>query len=57
ARDRVMVELDRDWPDYGFAAHKGYHAPRHVEALRRLGPCPAHRRSFAPIRALLGPAD
>ncbi|MCA3737104.1 MAG: ribonuclease HII [Phenylobacterium sp.] len=57
ARDRVMVELDRDWPDYGFAAHKGYHAPRHVEALRRLGPCPAHRRSFAPIRALLNPAD
>ena len=56
ARDRVMLDLDRDWPDYGFAAHKGYHAPRHVEALQRLGPCPAHRRSFAPIRALLGPA-
>ena len=53
ARDRVMVELDRDWPDYGFAAHKGYHAPRHVEALRRLGPCPAHRMTWAPIRALL----
>jgi len=56
ARDRVMLDLDREWPDYGFAAHKGYHAPRHVEALQRLGPCPAHRRSFAPIRALLGPA-
>lgn len=53
ARDRVMADLDREWPEYGFAAHKGYHAPRHVEALRRLGPCPAHRRSFAPIRALL----
>lgn len=53
ARDRVMVELDRDWPDYGFAAHKGYHAPRHVEALRRLGPCPVHRMTWAPIRALL----
>ena len=53
ARDRVMVELDRTWPDYGFAAHKGYHAPVHVEALRRLGPCPAHRMSWAPIRALL----
>ena len=53
ARDRVMVELDRAWPDYGFAAHKGYHAPVHVQALQRLGPCPAHRMSWAPIRALL----
>jgi ribonuclease HII len=53
ARDRVMVELDQAWPDYGFAAHKGYHAPVHVEALQRLGPCPAHRLSWAPIRALL----
>jgi len=53
ARDRVMVELDKAWPEYGFAAHKGYHAPVHVEALQRLGPCPAHRMSWAPIRALL----
>ena len=53
ARDRVMVELDAEWPGYGFASHKGYHAPAHVEALKRLGPCPAHRSSFAPIRALL----
>lgn len=53
ARDRVMVELDQAWPDYGFAAHKGYHAPVHVRALQRLGPCPAHRMSWAPIRALL----
>jgi ribonuclease HII len=53
ARDRVMVELDQAWPEYGFAAHKGYHAPVHVEALQRLGPCPAHRMSWAPIRALL----
>jgi ribonuclease HII len=53
ARDRVMVELDQAWPGYGFAAHKGYHAPVHVEALQRLGPCPAHRMSWAPIRALL----
>ena len=57
ARDRVMLELDRDWPDYGFAAHKGYHSSVHVEALGRFGPCPAHRRSFAPIRALLEAAD
>jgi ribonuclease HII len=55
ARDRVMLELDQTWPDYGFAAHKGYHAPVHVEALQRLGPCPAHRMSWAPIRALLNP--
>ena len=53
ARDRVMVELDQAWPGYGFAAHKGYHSPVHVEALQRLGPCPAHRMSWAPIRALL----
>ena len=53
ARDRVMVELDAEWPGYGFASHQGYHAPAHVEALKRLGPCPAHRSGFAPIRALL----
>ena len=53
ARDRLMVELDSDYPGYGFAGHKGYNAPIHSEALRTLGPCPAHRRSWAPIRALL----
>ena len=53
ARDRLMVEMDAEWPGYGFASHKGYHAPAHVEALKRLGPCPIHRSSFAPIRELL----
>jgi ribonuclease HII len=53
ARDRLMVELDQAYPGYGFAAHKGYHAPRHVEALRRLGPCAIHRTSWAPIRLVL----
>ena len=53
ARDRLMVELDEQYPGYGFAGHKGYNAPVHQEALRTLGPCPAHRRSWAPIRALL----
>lgn len=53
ARDRLMVEMDRAYPGYGFAEHKGYHAPRHVEALRRLGPCAIHRRSWAPIRRVL----
>ncbi len=50
-RDRVMVELDARWPGYGFARHKGYPTPEHLEALARLGPCPEHRRSFAPVRA------
>lgn len=57
ARDRVMVEMDLAWPGYGFASHKGYHAPAHVEALRRLGPCPIHRTGFAPIRTLIEQPD
>jgi ribonuclease HII len=52
-RDKIMVELDQIHPGYGFAKHKGYHSSEHVAALDRLGPCPAHRRSFAPIRARL----
>jgi ribonuclease HII len=56
ARDRRMVELDETYPGYGFAGHKGYNAPIHAAALQALGPCPAHRRSWAPIRALLEPA-
>lgn len=42
-RDWLMVELDSTFPGYGFAANKGYGTPRHLEALRRLGPSPAHR--------------
>jgi ribonuclease HII len=53
ARDRLMVELDEQYPGYGFAGHKGYNAPVHQQALKALGPCPAHRRGWAPIRALL----
>lgn len=53
ARDRMMVALDAEYPGYGFAGHKGYNAPVHAAALKALGPCPAHRRSWAPIRALL----
>lgn len=49
-RDRIMCELDARRPGYGFAQHKGYPVPAHIEALRRLGPCPEHRRSFAPVR-------
>ena len=57
ARDRVMVEADEQFPGYGFASHKGYHAPVHVAALRKLGPCPIHRTSFAPIKALIEQPD
>ncbi|MBN2885201.1 MAG: ribonuclease HII [Chromatiaceae bacterium] len=53
ARDRLMCELDRDHPGYGLAVHKGYPTRAHLEALARLGPCAVHRRSFAPVRALL----
>ncbi|MFN3669217.1 MAG: ribonuclease HII [Brevundimonas sp.] len=53
ARDRLMVELDAQYPGYGFAGHKGYNAPSHSAALKTMGPCPAHRRGWAPIRALL----
>ena len=52
-RDALMLELDRQYPDYGFAAHKGYGAPAHRAALQELGVSPVHRRSYAPIRALL----
>lgn len=48
-RDRLMVEFDRAYPGYGFAAHKGYGTAAHLAALRELGPCPIHRRSFAPV--------
>ena len=49
-RDRVMREADAKWPGYGFAGHKGYPTPEHLEAVARLGPCPIHRLSFAPLR-------
>ena len=53
SRDRLMVQLDAEHPGYGFAVHKGYATPAHLDALQRLGPCPQHRRSFAPVgRAL-----
>lgn len=48
-RDRLMCELAALHPEYGFDDHKGYGTPRHLEALRRHGPCPIHRRSFAPV--------
>ncbi len=53
-RDRMMIEFDRRWPMYGFAIHKGYGTAAHLAALAAHGPCPIHRRSFAPVRALIG---
>ena len=50
-RDRMMVELDGEYPGYGFAAHKGYNTPVHTEALRRLGPIGEHRQSWRNVRA------
>jgi ribonuclease HII len=50
SRDRCMLELDRLYPGYGFAEHKGYGTARHLAALKNLGACPIHRRSFAPMR-------
>lgn len=54
-RDAIMQRLDRDFPDYGFARHKGYPTPDHLAALRRCGPTSIHRRSFAPVAQLLVP--
>ena len=48
-RDRGLAQLDRLHPQYGFARHKGYGTPEHLQALRAHGPCPEHRRSFAPV--------
>ena len=50
ARDEEMVRLDAAFPGYGFARHKGYPTPEHLDALRALGPCSIHRRSFGPVR-------
>jgi len=53
ARDRLMCAYDLAYPEYGFAGHKGYGSEKHLEALRRYGPCPIHRRSFAPVAATI----
>src|SRR3954454_11592009 len=52
-RDRIMTDLDRTYPAYGFAVHKGYVVPEHGAALRRHGPCPEHRFSYVNVRAAL----
>ncbi|WP_295633801.1 MAG: ribonuclease HII [Mitsuokella multacida] len=52
-RDRLMDEYDKIYPEYGFAQHKGYGTAQHIEALKKYGPCPIHRRSFEPVRSLV----
>lgn len=54
ARDAAMVECHHLYPEYGFNAHKGYLTGSHLAALAKFGPCPIHRRTYAPIRKLLG---
>lgn len=56
-RDRLMVRLNSRYPGYGLDRHKGYGTPEHLRALRQLGPSPIHRRTFAPVRELLLPAQ
>ena len=55
-RDRYMETLDKLYPHYGFAAHKGYGTPKHLAALEQYGPCPEHRKTFAPLRDKLAPS-
>ncbi len=56
-RDRIMLEIDRDFPQFGFAKHQGYGTKGHLEALRTHGPCCHHRRSFQPVAQLTLPLD
>lgn len=53
ARDRLMEKMDEEHPGYGFAKHAGYGTKAHVEAIRRLGPSPIHRRSFEPVKTMI----
>ena len=52
-RDRLMDEYDREYPQYGFSRHKGYGTQEHIEAIRKYGPCPIHRKSFEPIKSII----
>lgn len=56
-RDRIMAEIDREFPQFGFAKHQGYGTKAHLEALRIHGPCRHHRRSFQPVAQLALPLD
>lgn len=54
-RDRLMIELDQKWPEYGFKQHKGYATDQHIAAIKKHGPCPIHRKSFDPVKSILNP--
>ncbi len=54
-RDRIMEEIDRKYPAYGFKQHKGYATEQHLEAIRICGPCEIHRKSFEPVKSILNP--
>jgi len=56
SRDALMIDLCAQYPGYGFSKHKGYGSAAHMEAIRRLGPSPVHRRTFAPVRDMLARA-
>lgn len=51
-RDRIMIEYDKEFPQYGFAKHKGYGTPLHIESIKKYGICKIHRRSFEPIKSM-----
>jgi len=53
-RDRLMRKVHNKYPEYGFKKHKGYGTKIHLEALKKFGPCPIHRKSFSPVKVLLG---
>ncbi|MCD4762378.1 ribonuclease HII [bacterium] len=52
-RDKIMLELHKEYPQYGFVRHKGYGTKEHLASLKKHGPCPVHRQSFAPVKILL----
>ncbi len=56
SRDRIMVGYAEKYPEYGFDRHKGYGTKQHLEALRKYGPCPIHRKTFAPVSRLISPS-
>lgn len=56
-RDQLMTEYHQQWPQYGFDSHKGYSVPEHLTALQHHGPCPIHRLSFEPVKAVLNLED
>lgn len=53
-RDRIMQEMHEQYPEYDFLAHKGYGTKKHLEKIKEFGPCPIHRKSFAPIKNMIG---